>query len=215
MDKRTIAVPYAGQKMIAGYLKKESANIGLMLSKFWQAKYFILDLYSFVFKYSKNPAAEFTVIPLSKVVDVVVHSSKSHEDRFRRINMNRTESKGLFGLLQSGDSQSDEHIFEVQTHERSYRLQASTKSDFCMWLRAFAVVFELRLRVLDTINSDANASARKNRVDTNEGEETKDFDKSMMSIDQGERSADAGRLPVKNNRKASKREVGLKRLKQI
>jgi len=84
-----------------------------------------------------------------------------------------------------------------------------------MWLRAFAVVFELRLRVLDTINSDANASARNNRVDTNEGEENKEFDKSMMSIDQGERSADAGRLPVKNNRKASKREVGLKRLKQI
>ena len=63
--------------MVAGYLKKESAHIGIMLSKFWQAKYFILDLYSFVFKYAKNPAAEFTVIPLSKVIDVNVTASKS------------------------------------------------------------------------------------------------------------------------------------------
>ena len=58
--------------MTAGYLKKESQSIGFMLSKFWQSKYFVLDLYRFVFKYAKNPTCEFTVIPLRDVVDVKI-----------------------------------------------------------------------------------------------------------------------------------------------
>ena len=50
--------------------------------------------------------------------------------------------------MTTGDNQGDAFIFQVVTSERTYRLQASTKIEEYMWLRAFAVLFELRARVL-------------------------------------------------------------------
>ena len=77
MDGTKICLPFTGTKMTAGYLKKESQSVGLMLSKFWQSKYFVLDLYKFVFKYAKNPTCEFTEIPLREVVDVKLEQDPS------------------------------------------------------------------------------------------------------------------------------------------
>ena len=60
--QRPIRVPYSGQKMVAGYLKKESAHLGLLLQKFWQPKYFSLDMFKFELKYAKTPAHEMAII---------------------------------------------------------------------------------------------------------------------------------------------------------
>lgn len=67
--------------MTAGYLKKESQSVGIMLSKFWQSKYFCLDLYRFVFKYAKNPTCDFTVVPLRDVIDVKVERDPKTQEK--------------------------------------------------------------------------------------------------------------------------------------
>lgn len=51
-----------------------------MFSKFWQSKYFVLDLYRFVFKYAKNPTCEFTVIPLRDIVDVKLEKDPQKQE---------------------------------------------------------------------------------------------------------------------------------------
>ena len=45
--------------------------MGIMLSKFWSEKFFILDLYKFELKYAKTPTEKFTSIPLWKVIDII------------------------------------------------------------------------------------------------------------------------------------------------
>lgn len=64
--------------MVAGFLKKESANIGVMLQKFWQPKYFVIDMYTFELKYALTPQSKFTIIPLSYISDVNVEVSQKY-----------------------------------------------------------------------------------------------------------------------------------------
>ena len=66
-----------------------------------------------------------------------------------------TRSKGLFGFATPTQS-TEEFSFEVQTNERTYRLAASNKSDYNMWLQGFSVIFELRLLVQEFMNQDKN-----------------------------------------------------------
>jgi hypothetical protein len=65
MNGVKMAMPYAGQKVTSGYLKKETQSKGLMFKHSWQLKYCILDLSKFEFKYAKNPTETFTNILMS------------------------------------------------------------------------------------------------------------------------------------------------------
>ena len=72
MDGVKIGMPYNGQKITSGYLKKETASIGILLQKTWQLKYCVIDLSKFLFKYAKNPTEQFTCIHLKEILDVIV-----------------------------------------------------------------------------------------------------------------------------------------------
>ena len=109
-----IYLPFKGQKMTAGYLKKESKSVGFMFSKFWQSKYFVLDLYKFEFKYSKQPNVDFTLIPLREIIDVKLEKDPSKNDV-------RTD-RSVFSLVSQGDNTGDAFIFQLITSSRTYRL---------------------------------------------------------------------------------------------
>ena len=72
MNGVKMGMPYIGQKITSGYLKKETASIGFMFQRTWQLKYCILDLTRFEFKYSKNPTEQFTKIPMNLIIDVFI-----------------------------------------------------------------------------------------------------------------------------------------------
>jgi hypothetical protein len=80
MDGTTLGMPYNGQKLTTGYLKKETKSLGIMLSKSWQPKYCVIDLTRFLFKYAKNPTEPFTSIHLKEIVDVTVEEDPVQRD---------------------------------------------------------------------------------------------------------------------------------------
>lgn len=43
-DDEVYKMPFFGQKVTSGYLKKATQSIGIMLKKSWQTKFCILDL---------------------------------------------------------------------------------------------------------------------------------------------------------------------------
>lgn len=55
MDGVKIGLPYNGQKVTQGYLKKETQSVNIFMKKQWQPKYCVIDLTKFLFKYAKNP----------------------------------------------------------------------------------------------------------------------------------------------------------------
>ena len=140
MDGVTLGMPYNGQKMTTGYLKKETKSLGIMLSKSWQPKYCAIDLTKFLFKYAKNPTEQFTQIHLKEIVDVVVEPDPEQRDG----------DKTIFSLGR-GDKSRAGFNFIIQTPNREYRMQAGTKVEQMTWLRAFAVLFELRARILSNM----------------------------------------------------------------
>ena len=169
---KSIGIPYTGDKKVRGYLKKESAHVGMLLSKFWAQKFFTLDLYKFRLTYCVDPTSRHdrTVIPLSKVIDILVQPKKETEERNRSASPN---SNGFFGL--GGTISSEEFIFDVKTNDRVYRLAADNKSDYDMWLQAFSVIFELRLLVQDAICHESSAA---HSVEATEKENRSDIQKS-------------------------------------
>ena len=180
---RTIGIPYTGDKKVRGYLKKESAHVGVLLSKFWAQKFFTLDLYKFRLTYSVDPTSrrDRTVIPLSSVIDIQVQPEKTLQERNRSASPN-----GFFGL--GAAVSSEEFVFDVKTNDRVYRLAADNKSDYDMWLQAFSVIFELRLLVQDAIFHLPSA-ARPNNA-TTEKENRSDIQK----IEGGSRPTSRDRL---------------------
>ena len=104
-----------------------------MLKKSWQLKYCIVDLVKFEFKYAKNPTEMFTKIPLFNVTDVFVEDNP----------VKRNADKSLFSLTRKDQSCEGFNIV-IMAHERSYRMQAGTKVEQLMWIKAFNCLFELR-----------------------------------------------------------------------
>lgn len=70
MDGIKIELPFNGQKVTQGYLKKETKNVNFLMNHTFQNKYCILDLTKFVFKYAKAPTDKFTFILLKDIIDV-------------------------------------------------------------------------------------------------------------------------------------------------
>ena len=126
---------------------KETKSLGLMLQKSWQLKFCIIDLAQFVFKYAKNPTEEFTELRLKEIIDVIVEEDPQQRDG----------DKSIFSLGRN-DKSKNGYNFVIQTPDRVYRMQASTKVEQMMWLRAFAVLFELRARVLASISQKSLGS---------------------------------------------------------
>lgn len=142
MNGISITMPFSGQKITSGYLKKETKNIGITFKKSWQTRYCILDLQKFEFKYAKNPTQPYTKIPINSVVDVIVEKDPPK----------RTVDKSLFSLSRK-DQSIEGFNLEIKSHLRVYRFQASTKIEQCMWIRAFNVMFELRARIVNNLKS--------------------------------------------------------------
>ena len=134
--------------MTQGYLKKETKSIGIMFKKSWQLKYCILDLQKFEFRYAKNPTEDYTTVPMNSVIDVIVEDDPKP----------RNADKSVFSLTRK-DQSIEGFNFNVICHARSYRMQASTKVEQQMWVRAFSVMFELRNRLLQTIRSGEQTPA--------------------------------------------------------
>ena len=80
MDGIKIGMPYNGQKVTQGYLKKETQSLGILLQRTWQLKYCVLDLTRFLFKYAKNPTEVYTNIHLKEIIDVVVEEDPARKD---------------------------------------------------------------------------------------------------------------------------------------
>jgi len=142
MDGIVIGMPYNGQKTTQGYLKKETQSLGIMLKRTWQLKYCVLDLTQFLFKYAKNPTEVFTNIHLKEILDVFVEEDPEKKER----------DKSLFTVGRTGNA-AEGFNFQIKTTQRVFRLQAHTKIEQLMWVRSFAVLFELRARVLANLNT--------------------------------------------------------------
>lgn len=113
-----------------------------MLKKQWQLKYCVLDLTQFLFKYAKNPTEIFTVLHLKEILDVIVEEDPEKKER----------DKSIFSVNRTGNA-AEGFNFQIKTTQRIYRLQAHTKIEQLMWVRSFAVLFELRARVLANFNT--------------------------------------------------------------
>lgn len=94
MNGVKLAMPYNGQKITSGYLKKETQSVGLMFKRNWQLKYCILDLTKFEFKYAKNPTETFTNLPMSQIIDVYIEDDP----------IKREISQTLFSLTRKDQS---------------------------------------------------------------------------------------------------------------
>lgn len=154
MNGVNITMPYSGQKVTSGYLKKETQSIGIMFKKAWQPKYCVLDLQKFEFRYAKNPQCAYTIIPVNSVIDVVVEEDPPK----------RNADRSVFSLAKK-DQASDGFNMQLVTHQRVFRLQASTKVEQNMWIRSFNVMFELRARIINNLKSleSLEASAKKRK----------------------------------------------------
>lgn len=87
MDGLKIQLPYSGQKVTQGYLKKETAATGMIFSRQFQMRYCILDLTKFLFRYAKAPTEKYTIIHLKDIVDIYIEmdpqtSKKRKENNF-------------------------------------------------------------------------------------------------------------------------------------
>ena len=82
MDGVKIELPFNGEKVTQGYLKKETEGVNFLLSRTFQNKFCVLDLTKFCFKYSKDPKEKFKTILLKDVIDVVLETDP------QRVRMN-------------------------------------------------------------------------------------------------------------------------------
>lgn len=71
MDGIKIELPFLGQKITQGYLKKETQG-GFFGGGTFQTKFCVLDLTKFMFKYAKAPTDKFTHIMLKDIIDVKI-----------------------------------------------------------------------------------------------------------------------------------------------
>lgn len=84
----------------------------------------------------------FTNIHLKEILDVYVEEDPEKKER----------DKSIFSVGRTGNA-AEGFNFQIKTTQRVYRLQAHTKIEQLMWVRSFAVLFELRARVLANLNS--------------------------------------------------------------
>ena len=64
----------------------------------------------------------------------------------------RTDDRTIFSLTRQ-DKALNGFNFQIQTQNRIFRLQSSTKFEQMIWVRAFAVMFELRARIISNFKS--------------------------------------------------------------
>lgn len=117
MDGIKIGMPYNGQKITQGYLKKETKSIGILLQRSWQLKYCVLDLSKFQFKYAKNPTEPFNILYLKEIIDVILEDDPKKKD---------DNKKSIFSLSRL-DKSKEGFNFQILTLDRIYRMQANTK----------------------------------------------------------------------------------------
>lgn len=97
MDGLKIQLPFTGQKVTQGYLKKETASSSFLMNKYFQLRYCVMDLTKFLFKYAKAPTEQFTFIHLKDIIDI--HLEKDPDPK-------RLKQKSMFGGL-SGKNQAE------------------------------------------------------------------------------------------------------------
>jgi hypothetical protein len=64
----------------------------------------------------------------------------------------RATDKSVFSLARK-DQAIEGFNLQLKTHVRVFRLQASTKVEQSMWIRAFNVLLELRARIVNNLRS--------------------------------------------------------------
>ena len=139
MDGIKIELPYNGQKVTQGYLKKEQAGGNFLMQKNFQMRYCILDLTKFVFKYAKAPTEKYTIIHLKDIIDVHLENDPVIKP------LNKTGSS-FFSASNKKQAEEGYNLL-IRTSFRQYRMQANTKPEQIMWARALTILFELRARV--------------------------------------------------------------------
>ena len=107
------------------------------MKKSFQMRYCLLDLTRFMFKYAKAPTEVFTQIHLKDIIDIQI------------------EKDPIFKIEKSffGNKEKEGFKFVIQTTSRNFRMEASTKVEQVMWLRAFTILFELRARVSSNLKT--------------------------------------------------------------
>ena len=104
---------------------------------------------------------------MKEIIDVIVEEDPEKKER----------DTGIFSLGRTGKAASGFN-FIIRTSTRDFRLQAHTKVEQMMWVRGFAVLFELRARVIANFNSrtletiKSLRSARSNKSNVLSGSNT-------------------------------------------
>lgn len=142
MDGIKIELPYNGQKVTQGYLKKETKAVSLLMNRNFQMRYCILDLTKFVFRYAKAPTDKYTFIQLKDIIDIIL-------ERDPKPSKKPNTGNAILNVMSNNAKKQEEEGFNmiIKTQNRRYRMQANTKAEQIMWARAFTILFELRARV--------------------------------------------------------------------
>lgn len=120
MDGIKIELPYLGQKLTQGYLRKETQSVNILLKREFQTKFCMLDLTKFLFKYAKAPTENFTFIHLKDIIDVYVEPDPgiiSQDTSYKK-------SKSVFSTRSSKKDELQGFNFKIKTSTREYRMQA-------------------------------------------------------------------------------------------
>lgn len=162
MDGIKIELPYLGQKLTQGYLRKETQSVNILLKREFQTKFCMLDLTKFLFKYAKAPTESFTFIHLKDIIDVYVEPDPGVQP----VNTKEKKSRSVFSTRSTKKEEHQGFNFQIKTSTRVYRMQAQTKTEQIMWLRALTILFELRARVSQNLKTtiDINHHLHDNRL---------------------------------------------------
>lgn len=147
MDGIKIELPYRGVKLTQGYLRKETQSVNILLKREFQTKFCILDLTKFMFKYAKAPTENYTFIHLKDIIDVYVEPNPGIQTQ------QQSDGFSVFSTKSSKKEESQGFNFQIKTSTRVYRMQAQTKTEQIMWLRALTILFELRARVSQNLKT--------------------------------------------------------------
>ena len=117
MDGIKIELPYNGQKVTQGYLKKETKAVSLLLNRNFQMRYCILDLTKFVFRYAKAPTDKYTFIKLKDIIDIIL-------ERDPKPNKKTNTGNAILNVMSNNAKKQEEEGFNmiIKTQNRSYRM---------------------------------------------------------------------------------------------
>ena len=126
MDGIKIELPYLGQKLTQGYLRKETQSVNVFLKREFQTKFCMLDLTKFLFKYAKAPTESFTFIHLKDIIDVYVEPDPGVQPATAQ---EKKKSKSVFSTKSAKKEEHQGFNFQIKTSTRVYRMQAQTKTE--------------------------------------------------------------------------------------